>query len=58
MEPLRRLSTAADEVYGLFNHNNQDQAPRAAALLRRLLDAAGIPATGSNEPGPAAPTLF
>ncbi len=26
--------------------------------LRRLLDAAGIPATGGSEPEPAAPTLF
>ncbi len=58
VEPLRRLAAATDEVYGLFNNNNQDQAPRAAAVLRRLLDAAGIAATGGNEPEPAAPTLF
>jgi uncharacterized protein YecE (DUF72 family) len=58
VEPLQRLSTAADEVYGMFNNNNQDQAPRAAAVLRRLLDAAGIPATGGSEPEPVAPTLF
>lgn len=58
MEPLRRLAAATDKVYGLFNNNNQDQAPRAAAVLRRLLDAAGIPATGGTEPKPAVPTLF
>lgn len=58
VEPLRWLSTATDEVYGLFNSNNQDQAPRAATLLRRLLDEAGIPASGGNEPEPPAPTLF
>ena len=58
VEPLRRLAAATDEVYGLFNNNNQDQAPRAAAVLRRLLDAAGIPATGGSEPEPATPTLF
>ena len=58
VEPLRQLSTATDEVYGLFNNNNQDQAPRAAALLRRLLDEAGVPATGGLGPERAAPTLF
>lgn len=58
VEPLRRLASATDEVYGLFNNNNQDQAPRAAAVLRRLLDAAGIPATGGSEPEPDVPTLF
>ena len=58
VEPLARLASSTDEVYGLFNNNNQDQAPRAAAILRRLLDEAGIPATGSSEPEPDAPTLF
>ena len=58
VEPLARLASSTDEVYGLFNNNNQDQAPRSAAILRRLLDEAGIPATGAVEPEPDAPTLF
>lgn len=58
VEPLARLASSTDEVYGLFNNNNQDQAPRAAAILRRLLDEAGIPATGASEPEPDTPTLF
>lgn len=58
VEPLARLAASTDEVYGLFNNNNQDQAPRGAAELRRLLDEAGIAATGACEPEPEAPTLF
>ncbi len=60
VEPLQRLSSMTDEVYGLFNNNNQDQAPRAAAILRGLLDEAGVAATGALEPDiePDAPTLF
>lgn len=58
VEPLARLASSTDEVYGLFNNNNQDQAPRGAAVLRQLLDAAGVAATGAVEPEPEAPTLF
>jgi uncharacterized protein YecE (DUF72 family) len=58
VDPLRRLSAEADEVYALFNNNRDDFAPRSAQLLRRLLDDAGIAATGAIEPEPAEPTLF
>ena len=40
----------------IFNVNRGAQAPRGAALLRGLLDDAGLPATGAAEPEPA--TLF
>ena len=56
--PVRRLADEADEVYAMFNNNRDDFAPRSAAILRRLLDEAGIPATGDLEPPPAEPTLF
>jgi uncharacterized protein YecE (DUF72 family) len=52
------LAGRADEVYALFNNNRDDYAPRSAATFRRLLDAAGIAATGAIEPPPLAPTLF
>ena len=55
---LGELAESADEVYALFNNNRDDYAPRSAATLRGLLDAAGIPATGGIEPPPLAPTLF
>ena len=55
---LARLADDADEVYALFNNNRDDFAPRSAAILRGLLDEAGIPATGGLEPPPVAPTLF
>jgi uncharacterized protein YecE (DUF72 family) len=58
VEPIGRLADEADEVYALFNNNRDDFAPRSAAILRRLLDAAGIPATGGIEPAPERPTLF
>ena len=58
VEPLQKLSTEAREVYGMFNNNNSNYAPRSAQLLRGLLDEAGIPATGGIEPEPAAATLF
>ncbi len=48
----------ADEVYALFNNNRDDFAPRSAAILRGLLDEAGVAATGGVEPPPLAPTLF
>jgi len=56
--PLERLSEEADEVYALFNNNRDDFAPRSAAILRGLLDEAGIPAAGGIEPPPVAPRLF
>jgi uncharacterized protein YecE (DUF72 family) len=58
VEKLGRLASDADEVYAMFNNNRDDFAPRSAAILRGLLDEAGIPASGGLEPPPAAPTLF
>jgi uncharacterized protein YecE (DUF72 family) len=58
VEPLRRLSGEAEEVYALFNNNRDDFAPRSAMILRDLLDRAGVPAAGGVEPPPIAPTLF
>ena len=58
MEPLARLASEAEEVYAMFNNNRDDFAPRSAALLRGLLDEAGIPAAGGLEPPPVTPTLF
>ena len=55
---LERLAGEADEVYALFNNNRDDFAPRSAAILRGLLDEAGVPAAGGVEPPPRAPTLF
>jgi uncharacterized protein YecE (DUF72 family) len=53
-----QLTAEADEVYAMFNNNRDDFAPRSAQILRGLLDAAGIPASGGLEPLPRAPTLF
>jgi uncharacterized protein YecE (DUF72 family) len=58
VERFGRLSEEADEVYAMFNNNRDDFAPRSAAILRGLLDEAGIPASGGLEPPPVAPTLF
>lgn len=58
VEPLRRLAEEAAEVYALFNNNRDDFAPRSAAILRHLLDEAGVPATGAVEPPPRELTLF
>lgn len=58
VEPLRRLTDEAAEVYALFNNNRDDFAPRSAMVLRGLLDRAAVPATGGVEPPPLAPTLF
>ncbi len=42
VEPLRELSSAAEETFAFFNNNNQTdgvaQAPAGAELLRRLLE--------------------
>jgi uncharacterized protein YecE (DUF72 family) len=56
--PVQRLAQEADEVYAMLNVNRDDQAPRAAAIFRRLLDDAGVPATGGVEPPPVEATLF
>jgi uncharacterized protein YecE (DUF72 family) len=58
VEKLGRLADDADEVYGMFNNNRDDFAPRSATILRGLLDRAGIPAAGGLEPPPVRPTLF
>jgi uncharacterized protein YecE (DUF72 family) len=55
---LEQLAGGADEVYAMFNNNRDDFAPRSAAILRGLLDEAGVRATGAVEPPPVAPTLF
>ncbi len=55
---LGSLSGESDEVYAMFNNNRDDFAPRSAAIMRGLLDEAGIPASGGVEPPPVAPTLF
>jgi uncharacterized protein YecE (DUF72 family) len=56
--PIQRLASEADEVYALMNNNRDDFAPRSAAILRRLLDEAGVRAAGGLEPPPTEPTLF
>lgn len=58
VEPLARLAREANEVYAMFNNNRDDFAPRGAAVLRGLLDEAGIEASGGVEPPPREPTLF
>jgi uncharacterized protein YecE (DUF72 family) len=58
VERIGGLTEEADEVYAMFNNNRDDFAPRSAAILRDLLDSAGIPATGGVEPPARAPTLF
>jgi len=56
--PVQRLARETEEVYAMFNVNRNDQAPRAAAIFRQLLDEAGVEATGGLEPAPERPTLF
>ena len=57
VEPLRELAGQAEQAYAFFNNNASSPDPRGelervsqaatnAAQLRRLLDAAGVPATG------------
>src|SRR5436189_3669167 len=50
VEPLRKLTEEAEEVYALMNNNKSDYAPRSATLLRELLDEHGIEASGAVEP--------
>jgi uncharacterized protein YecE (DUF72 family) len=58
VEKLGTLADEADEVYAMFNNNRDDFAPRSAAILRGLLDEAGIRATGGIKPPARTPTLF
>ena len=58
VERLGWLAGESEEVYAMFNNNRDDFAPRSAQILRGLLDAASIPATGGLELAPRAPTLF
>ncbi len=48
-EPLGELAREAVEVYAMFNNNRADYAPQGATMLRRLLDTAGIDASGGEE---------
>ena len=59
VEPLRELSQQAETAYAFFNNNASSpgpdgrrvaQAATNAFQLRKLLDVAGIPATGGVEP--------
>ncbi|HEX4521550.1 MAG TPA: DUF72 domain-containing protein [Gaiellaceae bacterium] len=47
VEPLRELSSAAEQTFAFFNNNNQTdgvaQAPAGAELLRRLLEEEAVP---------------
>jgi uncharacterized protein YecE (DUF72 family) len=58
VEPLRELAEEAEQAYAFFNNNSSSPSPRGdggrvaqaatnAAQLKRLLDAAGVPATGA-----------
>ena len=66
VEPLRDLSRQAEAVYAMFNNNASSpdpyggriaQAAANAYQLRKLLDVAGIPASGAREPAPVATLL-
>jgi len=50
VEALTVLAGEAEEVYAMFNNNRDDFAPQGAQTLRRLLDAAGLEASGGIEP--------
>jgi uncharacterized protein YecE (DUF72 family) len=67
VEPLRELAGEAQNAYAFFNNNASSpgrgggrvaQAPTNAAMLRRLLDSAGVPASGGLDPTAAAQRLF
>jgi uncharacterized protein YecE (DUF72 family) len=49
VEPLEGLLSGAREAYAMFNNNRNDYAPQSAQVLRRLLDTAGVPASGGLE---------
>jgi len=48
--PIATLAEEAEEVYAMFNNNRYDYAPQGAQVLRRLLDSAGVAASGAIEP--------
>lgn len=50
VEPITALAGDAEEVYAMFNNNRDDFAPQGAQMLRRLLDRAGLAASGGIEP--------
>jgi uncharacterized protein YecE (DUF72 family) len=58
VEPVAQLARDGHEVYAMFNNNRYDYAPRSAAVLRGLLEEAGVEATGAVEPAPTEATLF
>ena len=58
VEPVEKLAREGHEVYAMFNNNRYDYAPRSAAVLRGLLEEAGVEASGAVEPAPTEATLF
>ena len=63
VEPLRELAEEAEQAFAFFNNNSSSPAPKPgpeldrvaqaaynAFELRRVLDEAGVPATGGVEP--------
>jgi uncharacterized protein YecE (DUF72 family) len=57
VEPLRQVATQSEQAYAFFNNNSRSpsprnplelvaQAPANAVMLRRILDAAGVAASG------------
>jgi uncharacterized protein YecE (DUF72 family) len=66
VDPLRELSQQTEAAYALFNNNASSPGPHGSRVaqaatnafqLRKLLDVAGIPASGGTEPAPV-PTLL
>ena len=58
VEPLRELGRASRTVYAMFNTNSGRQAPDNAALLRGLLEAAGVPVAPAPGRTTGQETLF
>ena len=61
VEPLRELSSVAEQAFAFFNNNSSSPSPRGeldrisqaaenAYELRRILDDAGVPASGAADP--------
>jgi len=66
VDPLRELSQEAEAAYAMFNNNASSPGPHGGRIaqaatnayqLRKLLDVAGIPASGAWEPAPTASLL-
>jgi uncharacterized protein YecE (DUF72 family) len=59
VEPLAELAKG-HEVYAMMNNNRYDYAPRSAAVLRGLLEEAGVEVSGAVDAVvvPEAATLF